>query len=76
MAAWASVADGLADWRTDEKKRSNPLLPSVVVSQCQAVRSAGTVSRKALCWLSKTSSTSLASSSGSFRRPRTREPSW
>ena len=60
----------------EEKNRSNPIPPSVVLSQCQAVSSRGDVSRNAPYWLSKTSSTNLASSSGSFRRPRIREPSW
>ena len=55
---------------------SNPSPLSAVVSQCHAFNRSGAAAPKAFLWLSKTSSASLASNSGSLIRPRLSCPSW
>ena len=76
IASYASELDGLRERRTEANTLSKPAPSRAVVSQCHAVnRSVGALP-SSFCWLAKTSSVSLASSSGSLMRPRLSPPSW
>ena len=79
IASRACAADGRSALRTLEKTVSKPaLVPSPVVSQCQAaIRSgASCATRARACrWSSKRSNAHRASCSGSFTRPRLSRPS-
>ena len=62
--------------RRFSKTRSKPFPSSDAVGQCQAANRPEGAFLRAFCWSWKTSSASLASSSGSLIRPRMSCPSW